>query len=165
MLVLFYALICLFREIKRFIEEGQMIIYTELVQFIITLTTDGMVVGCITMRLIFLVYQHISIAPFIKSGFVEYFPVPYFINIYEANIRLIEMGMIVLILINSLNIFYFEFFGQIFLTLSESIEKIAGYLIVFQVITFSYSMAGVVMYGANLTGKNKLYFKSFFRNF
>ena len=65
------------------------------------------------------------------------------------------MSMIVLILINSLNIFYFDFFGQIFLTLQASIEKMASYIIVFLVIVISYSMAGVVMYGANITGHKK----------
>jgi hypothetical protein len=152
MLVLVYALICLYREIKRFIEEGQMIIYNELGQFVVTLTTDGMVISCITFRLIYLVYQHTKILPFMANGFQDFFPVAYFYY-WEGNIRYIEMSMIVLILINSLNIFYFDFFGQIFLTLQSSIEKITGYMIVFLVIVMSYSMGAVIMYGANLTGK------------
>lgn len=131
-----------------------MIIYNELAQFIIALTTDGLVVACITLRLIFLVYQHITIIQLIKTGFADYFPVPYYIKTFEFNIRLIEMSMIVLILINSLNIFYFDFFGQIFLTLQASMEKMAGYMIVFLVIVISYSMAGVVVFGANIIGKS-----------
>jgi hypothetical protein len=128
-----------------------MIIYNEFGQFVLSIVLDSSVIGAVTLRLSYFVYQLLKLKPFIIIGFAEYFPVPYF-DWFEKNIRYVEMGMIVLILVNSLNIFYFDFFGQVFLTFQNSVEKMTGYFLIFLLIVFSYSMAATIMYGANLTG-------------
>ena len=132
-----------------------MIIHNQFGQFVLSIVMDSAVISAITLRLTYLVYQLITLKPYVNNNFQEYFPVAYF-DYYEKNIRYVEMGMIMLILINSLNIFYFDFFGQIFLTFQSSIEKLTGYLLIFLLIVISYSMAATVMYGANLTCKDFL---------
>jgi len=161
LILFFYSCIFFLGNIKTLCKEKLSKILMDDSTFLLTLFMNSLIFAVFILRIFNLLLKNGYMAPYIKTGFVDYFPIDYYKSGLDTYINQLEVGMICLIIINTLNVFYFEFFARIFLTFKFAWKYIFAYLVIYFIIVIAYSASCNILYGSYISCTNLLFLHIF----
>lgn len=152
-----YSITYLYFNIIEIIKERMNIIYKQFIMFLINFSLNCLILVVMILKIIIVLQSRYLIKPYVLNKFQEYFPINYYKQI-ENYIFLLEILMIAIIIVNTLNSFYFEFFARIFLTFKYMWRHLVAYITIYLIIIIAFSTSCFMLYGNNIMGKNYLLF-------
>lgn len=148
-----YSSLHLFVNLKELAKEKLNIFYKQFTLFIINFSLNCLILLVLILRITTALVQTTYINPYKKNGFHEYFPIYYYSSGVEQMVKLLEIIMICMITLNTLNSFYFEFFARIFLTFKFAWKYIFAYLVIYLIIIVAYAASCNILFGSYITCK------------
>jgi hypothetical protein len=146
-----YSITYLYFNIIQIIKERMNIIYKQFIMFLINFSLNCLILVVLILKIILFVDSMYVIDLYNKNNFQEYFPINYYVEI-ENYIFLLEILMIAIIIVNTLNSFYFEFFARIFLTFKYMWRHLVAYLVIYLIVIVSFSTSCSLLYGKHING-------------
>lgn len=146
-----YSSLHLFVNLKELAKEKLNIFYKQFTLFIINFSLNCLILLVLVLRIITALVQTSYLQPYKETGFVEYFPIYYYQSGVEQMVKLLEIIMICMITLNTLNSFYFEFFARIFLTFKFAWKYIFAYLVIYFIIIIAYAASCNILFGSYIT--------------
>jgi len=151
-----YSSLNLFANMKTLFKESLNIFYKQFIQFIMDFSLNCLILLVLMLRIITALMQSSHLNSYRDNGFKEYFPIYYYRSGVEQIVSLLEIIMICMITINTLNSFYFEFFARIFLTFKYAWKYIFAYLVIYFIIIIAYAASCNILYGSYIACKFSL---------
>lgn len=151
-----YSSIHLYFNIMELIKEKLNIFYKQFTLFIINLSINSLILLVLVFRILTALLQTSYLNPYKENGFQEYFPINYYQTGSEQFVVYLEITMISLITLNTLNSFYFQFFARVFLTFKFAWKYLFAYLVIYFIIIVAYAASCNILYGSYITCKNIL---------
>lgn len=155
-----YSSVHLFVNLKELAKEKLNIFYKQFTLFIINFSLNCLILLVLVLRIITALVQTSFLEPYKKTSFVEYFPIYYYQSGVEQMVRYLEIIMICMITLNTLNSFYFEFFARIFLTFKFAWKYIFAYLVIYFIIIIAYAASCNILFGSYIPCKNLNFFNN-----
>lgn len=146
-----YSSLHLFVNLKELAKEKLNIFYKQFTLFIINFSLNCLILLVLVLRITTALVQSSYIEPYKQTGFVEYFPIYYYTSGVEQMVRLLEIIMICMITLNTLNVFYFEFFARIFLMFKFAWKYIFAYLVIYCIIIIAYAASCNILFGSYIS--------------
>jgi hypothetical protein len=155
--IIYLILLCIYSvsiiktQLAIFKEKKQGIIYNGFFEFVFHLIIGGSIMTVLVLRLIFIFEQIVKIKTFRENMFIEFFSVNYFSS-FESAVTTFEILMVFLLCVNSLTVFYVEFFEKVFLTFKYSLKYLLSLFLVFFFILVAYASCCTLVYGWFIIG-------------
>jgi hypothetical protein len=150
-----YSVSIIKRQLEIFKEKKQGIIYKGFFEFVFHLIIGGSIMTVLVLRIMFIFEQIYYVRYFRENNFIDFFPVNYFSS-FESAVKTFEIIMVFLLCVNSLTVFYVEFFEKVFLTFQYSLKYLLSLLLVYFFILVAYASCCTLVYGWFIIGKKKL---------
>jgi hypothetical protein len=158
LLILLYSLFNIYYMVKAIYKEGRNIIQHDFGGFIIEWLIDVFILVLLVIRIYYLIEQMNIIKKFQDEKFKSYFPVLHYTENLEQIIFILEVFIVMLIIIQTFNAFYFEFFARIFLTFKKALKYLISYFLIYFIFVISYGTCCNLLYGGKI-----LQFSDFFQ--
>ena len=136
-----------------YILEGNVVLTRNSLKFFFKLIIGLLLLSIVGYRIFLAYIQNYYVRKYSKNEFLDHFPVNFLTDTYETPCKMLEMFTCFLMIINIFNIFYFQFFEQVFLTFSESIKKFMPYLMIYFVFILAYATVNTYLFGPYIPRK------------
>ena len=134
-----YIVCCLFVHIRSLITEGKNLILKQNIKLIVFFSIDLLLLTMFVLRAI-LVFKQLSLVDeFVAGQMEEYIPVFEFSSENNFQVEIVEAFTFCVLIISHLCMFYFEFFGLIFLTFKLLLKKLFVFVVFYVILTLSVS--------------------------
>jgi len=139
--------------IKQILSEGKMVITKNASKFLFQVYIGIAFLTIVLFRGALIVYANMFVYEFSKNMFLDYFPTNHIVLNYENPVRLIEMLTTFMLIFNLFNIFYDQFWEQIFLTFKKAAKKFFSFSIIFFFFVLGFACVNTHLFGAHIDSK------------
>jgi len=139
--------------IKQILSEGMIVVTKNASKFFFQVYIGIAFLTIVFFRGYLIVIENYIVEDFSKNQFLDYFPTNYIVVKFETPVRTIEMITTYVLIVNIYNMFYFQFWEQIFLTFKKAAKKFFSFSIIFFIIVLGFACVNTYLFGPYIDSK------------